>query len=322
MELMYRDKRLFASLLGYYAVIAIVMIVTAQNFFTRSNLNSIFRSTATTLVAAMGMMLVLLVGEIDVSVGSILAMCCVVSGKLALTGIPLLLNILICLCVGAVMGLINGLVVNVLRLHSIVATLGMLSIYRGLRIAWTGGIWITGFPESFLVLGQGEFLGINISIYVAFAVLIVVYIITMKTAFGRDCYAIGSNEKAARWAGIKVKMVKIAAFTINGLLVGLSAVMYTSRFGSVQSNTGNGWEMTVITAAVIGGTSTLGGEGNALSVALGAILVSALNTLLVFLGIDSLWEEAVQGIIILLSVCTYSIKLPKLIKNRKGDSVA
>ena len=121
------------------------------------------------------------------------AMCCVVSGKLALTGIPLL-NILICLCVGAVMGLINGLVVNVLRLHSIVATLGMLSIYRGLRIAWTGGIWITGFPRV-SCSGCGRISGINISIYVAFAVLIVVYIITMKTAFGRDCYAIGSNEK-------------------------------------------------------------------------------------------------------------------------------
>ena len=319
---MHKDTRSFVSLLGYYVVIVAIMLFVAPSFFAGSNFNSIFRSSATTLVAAMGMMLVLLVGEIDVSVGSILAMCCVVCGDLALMGTPLVLIILVSVCVGAVMGMINGLVVTVLRLDSIVATLGMLSIYRGLRIIWTGGVWITGFPESFLVLGQGEFLGINISIYVAVVVLIAMFLITRRTTFGRNCYAIGSNPKAAHLAGVNVRMVKIAAFVICGLLVGLAAAMYTSRFGSVQSNTGNGWEMTVISAVVVGGTSTLGGEGNALSVALGVILVSALTTLLVFLGVDSLWEEAVQGVIILLSVCAYSIKLPKMKKNRVGGNVA
>lgn len=319
---MHKDSRSFLSLLGYYTVILVVMLAVAPSFFTGSNFNSIFRSTATTLVAAMGMMLVLLVGEIDVSVGSILAMCCVVCGNLALQGVPLLVIILASVCVGAFMGMINGLVVTVLHLDSIVATLGMLSIYRGLRITWTGGIWITGFPENFLTLGQGKLFGINISIYVALAVLIAMYFITTKTTFGRNCYAVGSNAKAAHLVGVNVRMVKIAAFVICGLLVGLTAAMYTSRFGSVQSNTGNGWEMTVISAAVVGGTSTLGGEGNALSVALGAILISALTTLLVFLGVDSLWEEAVQGVIILLSVCTYSVKLPKMRRIRVGGSAA
>lgn len=317
---MYRSKKSLVSLLGYYAVIIVLMLVIARGFFSGSNFDTIFRSTATTLIAALGMMMVLLIGEIDVSVGAILAMCCVLSGSLALKGVPLLVCVLASMGLGAGMGLINGAVVVFLRLDSIVATLGLLSIYKGIKVILTGGAWLTGFPQGFLSLGQSTTLGINNSIYVAVIVLIVMTFLTRKTGFGRDFYAVGSNRDAARLAGINVNLIRLLAFVICGMLVGLAAVIYTSRFGSVQSNTGNGWEMTVISAAVVGGTSTLGGEGDSISVALGALLISSLTTLLVFIGIDSLWEEAVQGIIILLSVCTYSISLPKLLKAGKGRS--
>lgn len=317
----HKSKRSFYSLMIYYAVILLIMVVIARTFFSASNFNSIFRSTATTLVAAMGMMLVLVIGEIDVSVGSILAMCCVICGKLTLAGVPLIGCVLASMAVGALMGLLNGFIVTFLRLDSIVATLGMLSIYKGIRIIWTNGKWITGFSKEFLSLGQETFLGINRSIYVAVIVLFLAYFVTTKTTFGRNCYAVGTNPDSAKLSGIHVRRVKILAFVICGLLVGLSAVMYTSRFGSVQYNTGNGWEMTIISACVVGGTSTAGGEGEVFSVALGALLISALTTLLVFLGIDSLWQEAVQGIIILLSVCTYSIKMPSFRKKRIGGNV-
>ncbi len=317
---MYRSKKSLISLLGYFAVIIVLMLFIARGFFSFSNFDTIFRSTATTLIAAMGMMMVLLIGEIDVSVGAILAMCCVLSGTLALQGVPLILCILASMALGAGMGLINGLVVVFLRLDSIVATLGLLSIYKGIKVILTGGAWLTGFPKGFLTLGQGRLLGINNSIYVAVLVLLVMIFVTRKTEFGRNFYAVGSNRDAARLAGINTNKVRLLAFVICGMLVGLAAVIYTSRFGSVQSNTGNGWEMTVISAAVVGGTSTLGGEGDAVSVALGALLISSLTTLLVFIGINSLWEEAVQGIIILLSVCTYSIHLPRLLKTGKGGA--
>lgn len=306
---MHKNRRSLIALLAYYAVIVVLMVVVAPGFFTASNFNSIFRSTATTLVASLGMMLVLLVGDIDVSVGSILAMCCVVCGKLALIGMPLGAIVIVSMCMGAFMGLLNSLVVTFLHIDAIVATLGMLNIYRGIRIAWTGGVWLTGFPENFLVLGQGSLFNINYTIYIAAVVTIVMFFLTRYTTFGRNFYAVGSNARAAHLSGINVRRTKISAFVLCGMLVGLTAVMYTSRFGSVQYNTGNGWEMTVISAAVVGGTSTVGGEGDVVSVALGAILISALTTLLVFLGVDSLWEEAVQGIIILLSVCTYSVKM-------------
>lgn len=318
---MHKSKRSLYALMLYYAVILLVMLVIARTFFTPSNFNSIFRSTATTLVAALGMMLVLVIGEIDVSVGAILAMCCVICGKLTLAGVPLMGCILASMAVGAIMGFINGLVVTFLHLDSIVATLGLLSIYKGIRIIWTNGEWITGFSKEFLSLGQEAFLGINRSIYITIMVLLVIYILTTKTTFGRNCYAVGTNAESAKLSGINVRRVKILAFIICGVLVGLSAVMYTSRFGSVQSNTGNGWEMTIISACVVGGTSTAGGEGEAFSVALGSILVSALTTLLVFLGIDSLWQEAVQGMIILLSVCTYSIRMPSLKRKSMGGKV-
>lgn len=311
---MHKSRRSLISLLCYYVVILVLVMIISPSFFSASNFTSIFRSTATTLVAAMGMLLVLLVGEIDVSVGSILAMCCVVSGKLALSGVPLVGIVLASIAVGGLMGLINGSVVTFLHLDSIVATLGLLSIYKGIRIIWTSGAWLTGFPSDFLTLGQGTLFGVNYTIYIAVAVMLLMWLVTTRTTFGRNCYAVGSNAKAAHLCSIHVNRTKILAFVICGCLVGLTAVMYTSRFGSVQSNTGNGWEMTVISAAVVGGTSTLGGEGSAPSVALGAVLISALTTLLVFLGIGSLWEEAAQGIIILLSVCTYSIRLPHLRK--------
>lgn len=317
---MYRSKKSLISLLGYFAVIIVLMLIIARGFFSFSNFDTIFRSTATTLIAAMGMMMVLLIGEIDVSVGAILAMCCVLSGNLALKGVPLPVCIIASMALGAGMGLINGAVVVFLRLDSIVATLGLLSIYRGIKVILTGGAWLNGFPAGFLKLGQGRTLGINNSIYVAVIVLIVMAFITRKTEFGRNFYAVGSNRDSARLAGININLYRLLAFVICGMLVGLAAVVYTSRFGSVQSNTGNGWEMTVISAAVVGGTSTLGGEGDAVSVALGALLISSLTTLLVFIGINSLWEEAVQGIIILLSVCTYSINLPKLLKAGKGGA--
>ena len=268
----------------------------------------------------MGMMLILLIGEIDVSVGAILAMCCVVSGTLALKGFPLILCVICSMAVGAGMGLINGLVISFLKLDSIVATLGLLSIYRGVKIILTGGTWLTGFPEGFLKLGQGRIFGINNSSYVAVIVMLITIFVTRYTEFGRNFYAVGSNKDAARLAGINIEFYKVCAFVLCGMLVGLAAVVYTSRFGSVQSNTGNGWEMTVISAAVVGGTRTLGGEGDAVSVALGALLISSLTTLLVFLGIDSLWEAAVQGVIILLSVCTYSINLPRRRKASGGGT--
>ena len=216
------------------------------------------------------------------------------------------------LAVGLVLGVVNGLVVTMLKLDAIVATLGLLSIYRGLLIIITKGSWINGLPADILKIGQGKWLGIPIPVYISIGIVALMWFILNRTEWGRNFYAVGSNQDSARLSGINVKLTRIIAFAVCGVMVGLAAVIYTTRFGGIQSNTGKGWEMTLISSAVVGGASTIGGEGDVSGVFLGALLVSALGTVLVFFGIDALWEQAVQGLIIFISVASYAIDFKKL----------
>lgn len=258
------------------------------------------------------MLCVLLVGDIDVSVGAILAACCTTTGLLAKAGMPLIVVIAGSMLVGIVLGLVNGMIVTILKLDAIVATLGLLSIYRGLLIIITKGSWINGLPKNILNLGQGRAFGIPIPVYIMILVAVIMWFVLNRTEWGRNFYAVGSNPASARLSGINVRKTRIIAFAVCGVLVGLAASIYTTRYGGIQSNTGKGWEMTLISSAVVGGASTVGGEGDVSGVFLGALLISALGTVLVFFGIDALWEQAVQGLIIFVSVASYAIDFKKL----------
>lgn len=309
---MYKNRKAMKALLVFYAVILVIMICRAPSFFTFENATDILLNTSTTAIAAMGMLCVLLVGDIDVSVGAVLAACCTTAGILAKSGLPMIAVILGALAVGLVLGVVNGLVVTMLKLDAIVATLGLLSIYRGLLIIITKGSWINGLPADILKIGQGKWLGIPIPVYISIGIVALMWFILNRTEWGRNFYAVGSNQDSARLSGINVKLTRIIAFAVCGVMVGLAAVIYTTRFGGIQSNTGKGWEMTLISSAVVGGASTIGGEGDVSGVFLGALLVSALGTMLVFFGIDALWEQAVQGLIIFISVASYAIDFKKL----------
>lgn len=309
---MYKNRKAIKALLAFYVIILLIMIVKAPSFFSLENALDIFLNTSTTAIAAMGMLCVLLVGDIDVSVGAILAACCTTTGILAKMELPLVVVILGSLTVGVILGLINGVVVTILKLDAIVATLGLLSIYRGLLIIITKGSWINGLPQNILKLGQGKWFGIPIPVYITVLVVVIMWYILNKTEWGRNFYAVGSNPDSARLSGINVRLTRIIAFAVCGILVGLAAAIYTTRYGGIQSNTGKGWEMTLISSAVVGGASTVGGEGDVSGVFLGALLVSALGTVLVFFGIDALWEQAVQGLIIFVSVASYAIDFGKV----------
>lgn len=309
---MYKNRKAIKALLVFYIVILGVMIVKAPAFFSFENAIDILLNTSTTAIAALGMLCVLLVGDIDVSVGAVLAACCTMTGILAKAQLPLAAVIMGAVAVGALLGLINGVVVTVLKLDAIVATLGLLSIYRGLLIIITKGSWINGLPENVLKIGQGRWLNIPIPVYITVVVALIMWFILNRTEWGRNFYAVGSNQDSARLSGINVRLTRIAAFVVCGVLVGAAAVIYTTRFGGIQSNTGKGWEMTLISSAVVGGASTVGGEGDVSGVFLGALLVSALGTLLVFFGVDALWEQAVQGLIIFISVASYAVDFKKL----------
>lgn len=309
---MYKNRKAIKALLIFYAVILIVMIVKAPSFFSIDNAMDILLNVSTTAIAAFGMLCVLLVGDIDVSVGAILAACCTTTGILAKAGMPLVGVILGAMIVGVALGIVNGIVVTLLKLDAIVATLGLLSIYRGLLIIVTKGSWINGLPKNILMLGQGRVFGVPIPVYIMVLVAVFMYFALNKTEWGRNFYAVGSNPDSARLSGINVKLTRIIAFAVCGTLVGLAASIYTTRYGGIQSNTGKGWEMTLISSAVVGGASTVGGEGDVTGVFLGSLLVSALGTILVFFGIDALWEQAVQGLIIFVSVASYAIDFNKL----------
>ncbi|MCI8638508.1 MAG: ABC transporter permease [Coprococcus sp.] len=309
---MYKNRKAIKALLIFYIMILGVMVIKEPAFFSFQNAVDILLNTSTTAIAALGMLCVLLVGDIDVSVGAILAACCTVTGILAKEGLPMVVVIAGALAVGAVLGTVNGVVVTVFKLDAIVATLGLLSIYRGLLIMITKGSWINGLPANILKIGQGRWLNIPIPVYIMAAVAAVMWFILNRTEWGRNFYAVGSNSDSARLGGIHVKATRITAFVVCGVLVGLAAVIYTTRYGGIQSNTGKGWEMTLISSAVVGGASTVGGEGDVSGVFLGALLVSALGTLLVFFGIDALWEQAVQGLIIFVSVASYAVDFKKL----------
>lgn len=309
---MYKNRKAIKALLIFYVIILAIMIIKAPAFFSFENGIDILLNTSTTAIAALGMLCVLLVGDIDVSVGAILAACCTVTGILAKAELPIIVVIAGALAVGALLGIINGIVVTILKLDAIVATLGLLSIYRGLLIIITKGSWINGLPANVLKIGQGKWLGIPIPVYITIVVAAIMWFVLNRTEWGRNFYAVGSNADSARLSGIHVKRTRIAAFVVCGVLVGAAAVIYTTRFGGIQSNTGKGWEMTLISSAVVGGASTVGGEGDVSGVFLGALLVSALGTLLVFFGIDALWEQAVQGLIIFISVASYAVDFKKL----------
>lgn len=309
---MYREKKSVLSLLAFFAVILVLLFFEAPSFFSLKNFSDILLGSATTIIGAMGMMMVILMGQIDVSVGSIFAICCTIAGVLAKTGMPVPLVLLTAVCAGAALGAVNGLLFAVVGIDAIVVTLGTNSIYRGLLILCTKGAWITGLPKQILQIGQGVFLGVPVPVWMSLAVFVLLFLLFRYSSWGRNLYAIGSNVQAAHLSGVKVRQTQVSAFAANGALVAISAVIYATRFGGVESNAGQGFEMVFISAVVVGGVSILGGSGSTIGTLLGAILIGTVSTILIFFKINSYWEQAVEGVIILFAVSLYQMRGERL----------
>jgi rhamnose transport system permease protein len=252
-------------------------------------------------VAAIGMTMIILCGHIDISIGAALGVCATVAGKLAVAGVPLAIVFPATILTGGIIGLANGLLVAYGRIPAIVTTLGMASILKGSLILSTGGRWIYGLPPGFAV-SRTSLLGIPVPIFtlILFGVAFALWL--KYSAKGRELYAVGGNAEAARLSGISERQVTIRVFVMNGFLVGLAAILYATNFTAIQSNVAPGFELTVITAAVIGGVSILGGTGNVAGALLGALLLQTIGTALVFLHIRAEWFQTVQGSLILLTI--------------------
>ncbi|WP_394556861.1 ribose ABC transporter permease RbsC [Priestia aryabhattai] len=290
-------------LLGLFILIVIVSILN-PSFLEPLNILNLLRQVAINALIAFGMTFVILTGGIDLSVGSILALSSALMAGMIVSGVDPILAILIGCVLGAVMGMVNGLLITKGKMAPFIATLATMTIFRGLTLVYTDGNPITGLGENyyFQLFGRGYFLGIPvpaITMVLAFAVL---WVILHKTPFGRRTYAIGGNEKAAFISGIKVPKVKVMIYSLAGLLVALSGAILTSRLNSAQPTAGTSYELDAIAAVVLGGTSLSGGRGRIVGTLIGALIIGTLNNGLNLLGVSSFYQMVVKGIVILIAV--------------------
>jgi rhamnose transport system permease protein len=295
-------RRREISIAAAIAVLYAALAVFAPGFFTRENFSDLFLGNFPVLLAAMGATLVILAGEIDISIGSVFAICGVVAGVSAVAGVPLAANVVLTCAAGAALGSLNGALVAYARLPSIVVTLAtMVALREGLRWA-TEGAWVQNLPASFQWLGLAQATFPLVAIAVTLALYLTLAWASRHVAAFRSVYATGSDVEAARLAGIATARVKWAVFTAGGVFTGLAAFMNAVRFNQVPSNAGIGLEMKVIAAIVVGGATVGGGRGSFGGTLLGVVLLASVGPALVFLGVTSYWERALHGAIVLAAV--------------------
>jgi rhamnose transport system permease protein len=291
-----------ASVAVAIGVLAGVLALVAPAFFSRGNLADLFLGNLPVLVAAFGATLIILTGEIDISVGSVFAVCSIVAGLAAQAGLPIYAAALTAILAGAALGSVNGLLVAIAGLPSIVVTLAtMVALRDGLRWSMEGA-WVEHLPSGFQWLGLGQALYPVVACAIAGGAYIVLAWTLRHVAAGRAVYATGSDVGAARLAGFNTSLVKFSVFAVAGALAGLAALLNAVRFNQIPSNAGIGMEMKVIAAVVVGGVAIRGGRGTVTGTLLGVILLAAIGPALVYLGVNAYWERAVQGMIILAAV--------------------
>jgi ribose/xylose/arabinose/galactoside ABC-type transport system permease subunit len=293
-----------APALVFLAVLVAAFTLTSDKFLSATNLEAILISVAVLGTVALAVNQVILCGEIDISTGSMMGLCAVAAGAVAVSYGGLILPLLAGVGVGALAGAVNGFLVTVGRIPSIIVTLGMLYALRGVILLVTGGTWITGIPESARVLGTGSILGVGYPVILLFVLFLIVELVSRHSTWGRNVFAVGGNRRAARFAGLPINRVRFLAFVLVGVFVGIASVVYLGRAGSVQTNTGTGLELQAVAAVVIGGTSISGGRGSSLAALTGAVLIGVILNGLVLLGVPGIWQQAVLGALILLAVAT------------------
>lgn len=298
-----RYKRELSAALAY-AVLLIAVGIVAPSFFSGTNLRDLALNNAPVLLVSLGMTMIILIGQIDISVGSQFAVASVAAGALAKAGVPILLLLPCLFLIGAAMGAVNGVLVGWLRLPSIIVTLAMLVAWRD-ALRWvTGGEWVQNLPANFQWFGLGQGLGQWLIVSASLIALIVFAWILRNLAAGRAIYAVGSDAEAARLSGIEPRQVTFLIFVLMGALVGLAALLNAVRFSTVPSNAGLGLELKAVAAVVVGGTAITGGRGTLIGTLIGVALLATIGPALTFVGINPFWEKAIQGAIILAALAS------------------
>jgi ribose transport system permease protein len=297
-----RDLLRQYGLILSFLLLCVVLSFLSDRFLTVNNLTNVLRQSTINGIIAVGMTLVILTAGIDLSVGAILALSSVITADMLQQGMAVPLAIAIGLGAGALMGLINGVVITRFKVPPFVTTLGMMTIARGLALTYTEGKPITGLPESFRFIGTGSVGPIPTPILIAGVTFLLGYILLTRTSLGQYIYAIGNNPVAAEYAGIRVSLNTTFVYVVAGLLSALAGLILIARLNSAQPTAGLAFEFDAIAAVVVGGTSFAGGQGGLVGTLIGVLIIAVLDNGLNLLNVSSFYQPVVSGIVIAVAL--------------------
>lgn len=301
-------KSNMTAMLAILVVMIIIASIISPYFLDIYNLQSVLRDLAFIGMIGIAQSLLLLVGELDLSVGKMACLCGILTGMLMVNvGLNPWLCLVIGLILGLIFGFINGMIITRLRLNSMVATIGMQGVYGGITLVITKGKAVTGIPADTQVLGKQSLGPVPIPFIICVAVLILILFMVKKTKTGRYIYAIGNSKEAAKILGIKVDRIRVMIYSIVGLISALAGLLYVCRLGSAQTAIGEDWPMNSIAASVIGGVSLTGGVGNPVGALIGAAVITIIQNIIVLFGVNSYWQSAVSGIVVVIAISFSSI---------------
>jgi ribose transport system permease protein len=293
-------------ILGVFVVLLVIFAASAllsPYFLTPYNLSVVARGLAFVALVTIGQASLMILGELDLSLGTIGGLSGILTGMLMVNaGINPWLAIALAIGFGALLGFVNGILTTKLRLHSLVLTIGTAGIYGGAILVLTRGVAITGIPREIQFLGRGAVLGVPMPFIIMLVMLAFAAFLTMKTPFGRYMYAIGSNRDAARMLGIPVDRIRVLVFVMAGALSALAGVLLVARLGTAQPSIGDAWVLGPIAAAVIGGVATTGGVGMIVGAIFGACIIAIIENIIVLFGVSPYWQGIVSGAIVVIAI--------------------
>lgn len=290
------------TLIVLIALIILVMANINPYFFSLSNFRAVAVGMTPTAIIVIGMAILLVSGGFDLSVGSVMALSSTVVAMLLLTGMPIFTAVLCGLLMGGVIGIANGVLVTSFGINPLIATLGTMSIARGIALVLTEGFSVSSLPSSFAWIGKASFSGFPVIVIITIVLVLLFDLAVRHTRFFRQVYFIGANEKAAMLSGIHVNRVRIILYALTGVLAALAGVLLASRLMSGTPTAGNGIELQVLAAAVIGGASLRGGEGTILGAFLGVVFVALINNSMTMLAVSIYWQMIVIGSVLIIAV--------------------
>jgi rhamnose transport system permease protein len=310
-----------AGISTFILILMVAVTVRAPSFLTADNFRDILLNISILTIVALAQTMVIITHGIDLSVSSIIGLVAMMVAFVVKQNpeLPGLLAVVLGMALGSVLGSFNGLIITYGNVPPIIATLGTLSVYRGLVFFYSQGTWINSFelPAAFKLLSKGTPFGLPNMVIIAIVVAMLVYYFLNYTRTGRDIFAVGSNPDAAQFAGIRKQRIIFLVYLLSGLLSGLAAVLWVSRFESAQTNTGLGFELQTVAASVVGGVSISGGVGTVPGVLLGALLLGIIQNALTLIRISPFWQLAAQGLLILIAVISDKWILSRVERGKK-----